>query len=543
MTRLDALSRAVRAWAPLAGDVLRVFFPFRRAEERPIGRLCARALAVIDPEGRAVVGGTPSAASAAALMLVAILSVAALLGLAAAATIESSGGGPLLAIALALVIPTIVGASIAPAMLAPFAALEGEPGIEASLVRSFELSARQGASSTALDGSLVGALTGSTLALPLGVAEITGGAALVTGIIALVWLVHAPALGATLLARTYVGAAGRPAFDRSREPRVVAGIRAVAGLVALPLLALGAALLAAALVPSTMVALAPDDARALVASRSHVPLARGERSVVLDPRSGLEVRELEAGIEIATADGGGAGTIFGAAGESRAPMRVLELEVDGRAAWGALLTRRHPYLVVFDGDGVRLDDGPGDRIARRLGREGAVALLLAVALVALLASRLRRDIGIARALDAPVIDPTAAPRAGVALLSGRLVLASPPRPGTTALGSLRHAGDATLRAADGVIVSIPADAPVLVPSADPIVDGLEVAIVARHDRVAPPSLRDGAQPFPDGGQVVLGDREHAAEMLLTRAARRASLLGLAIAALLLLTAARIAFFL
>ncbi|AKF07861.1 hypothetical protein [Sandaracinus amylolyticus] len=458
-----------------------------------------------------------------AIGLTIALVIASLVGLGAARAVSHSAP---LAIALAIVLPSALGVVLAPFVLAPVAWLDREEGVVAALVRAFELAVRRGALPTLRDGASLGALVGIAASLGVAFLQLDGAAILVA-----VWAsiaIGAP-IGASVLARAYVDGSARAAFDGATDAQVSRGLRRVAVLVTPAAWMLAIALVAAMLTPSPMRRV--DHARAL-ASAAVATVEPGDE-LVLPGDHGLVVAPGEDGVLVRTADGGGAGHVAWKGANDydvRLSLLVVRTRFRDVDAWALVFGDDATFI---DDEGVRLDDSFTDRLAARLDVQSLALVLIALVALAWWSLRLARAMARARALDAPRSFGDAAPDpATLVQLVGRLRYDE----GSYVEGkgtSASVTGAARVVSLDGaVVIVLPAHVPLLVPSDAKPDDGAEVTVVARAGALSPTSFRQGAAAWPDGAKLVLADRDEAAEQLLERAARGASLVALLAAVML-----------
>ncbi|WP_236604611.1 hypothetical protein [Sandaracinus amylolyticus] len=421
--------------------------------------------------------------------------------------------------ALGLLMPVVLGAVMAPFALAPLALLDRAEGALAAMVRAFELAVRRGAARMLRDGAALGGLVGIAVSIVVAVESVQ------SLIAAWACVAIVMPIGAIVLARAYVDASQRAALDGAPDTRVTQGLQRIVVLVVPAALALGFALLAAALTPAPMV-------HREIGSETlwrGAPWVRGTTTLPGD--HGIEVTFERDTVVVRTADGGGAGRIE-VPRDRRLDIeltRVARTTFRGVECWAL---RVDDYVAVIDDEGVRLDDSTLDRIATRAGAQSLVMVLVALAALAWWSRRMSRAMAQARALDAPrwggsEVDPTQ-----VVLFAGRLRLDE----GAYVEGGRTSAnvtGAGRVVSLDGsVVIALPTDVPLLVPSESRPVDGAEVAIALPSAALARLGPRAGACAWPEGARLVLGDRDEAAEQVLASAARSASLSALVAAVML-----------
>ena len=421
--RWAACRRSVRAWPGLARTSVAAvalagtcvgwaLVPWT------LGVLVARALDAVDPTGaprRPTLG-----AGALAMTLV---GPAVGLGGAGAVLLGSAHAG--LAAACALVAPAAVFASLGPLLVAPFARADGAPGAFEGCAAACVASARRASASVAFDGALAGLLAGLPAAL-LALQPVSGSLVVWAGLG--VWaLVLVPA-GAVVLARglrtvevpsappgDQASLAMRPSAE-APSASAVPGLRAVLFGSALGGFVLAVACVAALAVPAPATPLGQDE----------VPLEdelapRGDGGFAVPGPHGLVVSRAGRTLRIEAADGGGAGEV--ALASEGGALRVGRGRFAGVEAWEARL-EAPPSRVVFDAEGVRLDDGPAARFPARVGAvtlaSTGVALALLSGFLAAAVGRLRAAApdGVRRAASSR--SPAAAPgtAAGVATALG-----------------------------------------------------------------------------------------------------------------------------
>jgi hypothetical protein len=418
----------------------------------------------------------------------------------------------------------LLGALLSPLHAAPFAAIEGSPGILDALLTSGAHAARRGLGRTLARGAATG-LVGAT---PWLVPALTRAVDPEPGA-----LVLAPLLGAAYVAVLLNLSSiaqdwgeGVQRFGAARTlhtaspPRVAARARLVGSLA----IAAGAVLLVGSAL--TLALLTPTGAW----RREPGPL-RGEPlvdSALEGSEEGITVRpEGASRWSIATADGGGAGLVRFPHGVEASATLSRE-RYRGEEVWTLRAARRDTvWLVSFDDRGVRVDDTPLDRLEARVFGEGGLAALLAygAALAALLAFQLRR-VGIATGLDHPRFsgDREIAALAGtlrsegpVPLRGQALALEAPAR---VELGEL------------GAITLPPGLHPLLVPArAHALEPGASLTIIAPIAGGDRSPFREGSAPLPRGAKLAIGSLEEAREQYAERVARTNVLASLPLLAL------------
>jgi hypothetical protein len=435
-----------------------------------------------------------------------------------------------------------LGAALAPLAFTAFALGDGETSVGRALARSFELSARIGPLRLARTGAAAGAKLGlgalltvaTTLALALLLATAVGDEMLwsedAVGAVLLglpAGLALAMPFAGAGLAREYVA---HDHVERA-QARPVPRLRAIALLLAPGALVCAAAFFTAAFRPTPMRGL--DD--------SALPRMPWPSEITASAQlPGTSVRAvIDAGdVRIEADDGGGAGRV-----DARLPRGPRQVFVDSGERWGgppgtfAVIVSDdwgsfdpEYRLTLIDADGVRLDDGLEERVLDRLGIEGLALSLIVILLSIALALKLARDVGAARTLEAPASEEKARLHALECTLrtSGR-VLVTP--------GRLVPEEEAWLEADGGALrLRMPTEARTLGPVRD-VADGDRVTIVSRFARGASAGMREASAPWPEDARVVIGTLEQAADALVTRAARTATVIAVpALAAMLGLAA-------
>lgn len=496
-----------------------------------VGRLCADALDAVDPQQRK--RSRSISAGVVAIIHVFVACFAGVLGDSIGHRVEHEALRLVARSVLAVAASIVACAAWAPISLTPSVLIDRDGGVLAALARSFELSARRSARATARDGAIVGVLA-SVAFVVTSIAEAIVPAVPGPLVLVLCSVLVAP-LPALHLARVYVEARSLPSFDPARDPRVIAGVRNVLMLVVPAAAALVMALALAALTPSPM----REGAQGLATSITAYQASGPGGEVQLPGPHGLFVRARADGVEIGTADGGGAGAvqITDPFARPRGGMVIAHGALRGRDAWVALVdapawsegrTIERTFVTYFDDEGVRLDDGLADRLSARIGSSSVGLAVFGLFLALVLAFRLTRTLEDARALDAPELVRDAPARESLSRASGTLRLGEDAR--VTARGATaRVHGQARIELEGGaVVIALPPEVAVLELGDEPLVDGSEVTIVARFDRLAPLGLRQGSMPWPDGARLVPTDRDHAAEAVLDRASRVAAFFALGI---------------
>jgi hypothetical protein len=498
-----------------------------------LGALCVRALAAYDPDARGLVRRRTAGIAMGGYLFALFAGLAVAVG--------ADAGEPDLVhrvvaeMMLPVLVPAALGAACAPFALAPFVVLRSGTSLLEGFRRSFELAARRGAKAALVEGGATGALLGvvTWTAGPMG--AITGDA--VTGwMVALViaWVVVLPA-AALVQARAYVDAIGRPAFDPAHHPEVRRAVISAVLAIAPALAALATAFALAIATPTPMRE-TPTGLRERVAVLPHT----APDEVAIGGPHGLRVYRVPDGVVIETEDGGGAGHVR-ASVHDPAPLYgfvVGRLPIAGRPVYAAFVDQES-RVVLFDESGVRLDDGIGARLGRRLGLPGIAMIVVLLALLLKLAQRLLRALEEAAMLDAPDLG-------SLPVADGRRLVFVPARLRVSEHARVRVGrrrasieGEARLEVAQGSVwIAVPSEVP-LIGAGDgtAIEDGAEAALVAPLARLAPAGLRQGAMPWPEGGRLAIGPRAHVAELLVRRTIAGVSRGGLAFGALTLATAA------
>ena len=419
--RWAACRRAARAWpglarascaaVALAGTCIGwALVPW------PLAVLVARALDAVDPTGAP---RRPTLGAGALAMTLAGPAVG--LGGARAVLLGSAHAG--LAAACALVAPAAVFASLGPLLVAPFARADGGPGAFEGCAAACVASARRAPASVAFDGALAGLLAGMPAAL-VALQPVSGSLAVWTGLG--VWALALVPAGAVVLARglrTVEVSSAPPAMLQVTEApsaSAVPGLRAVLLGTGLGGLVLAVACVAALAVPAPATPLGPD-----VAALEDELAPRGDGRFQVPGPHGLVVSRAGRTLRIEAADGGGAGEVA-LASEGRA-LRVGRVRFAGVEAWEARL-EAPPSRVVFDAEGVRLDDGPAARLRARAGvgtlastlASMGVALALLSGFLAAAVGRLRAGApdGVRRVTSSRSAAAAPGPAAGVATALG-----------------------------------------------------------------------------------------------------------------------------
>lgn len=502
-----------------------------------VGRLLARALAHASREEAATSAGREWLAGAIAAAPVPFVLLAMLVSGESASLLGSSRLAPVVATVLVLAAAVALGVVAAPFAFTPLVVLDERGGPLDATSRAFELAARRGARATAELGVALGGVIGAVPLL---------GAAIGWAAEPAVWLVAplgcgvvVPGLTAWILARAYVEARALPAMSGAHEGAAARGVRTIVALLVPASLVLAVAVLAALFVPAPMGRIEGDEPLELGAPIDAVD-AYGDRIALPGPH-GVVIAMGAEGVDIAAADGGGAGSVRVRGGApTGGELEVRRARYRGRDAFAVVLGDRATFV---DERGVRLDDEPGDRLTARIGRRTAGVLLVALLLALAVLAQLGKAFGHARAIDAPVALPAGRrARAQLARIEGTLHAGAGARLDPSRR-QLRTEGDARLVSRDGsIVIGLPREVPLLLPHRDATIASREDAIlVARFDRLHPLGPREGASPWPAGARLVLGDRAEVALRLLARAARRSALWGLGTAALLVLAALTIAF--
>jgi hypothetical protein len=297
-------------------------------------------------------------------------------------------------------------------------------------------------------------------------------------------------------------------------------VRAVAWSLAPASLGLAVALVAAAMTPTPLRDAGRPDSRKCAVDGSH--------SLQLPS---AQVTATSQGIRIEAPDGGGAGFVpAGFEADGRLPLHLRQ-RGDGSYEVRACTLRRAAFTIV-DGQGVRLDDGIARRVLGRLGTLGGGALFIAFALFSALIGIVGRRLTEARYLAAPRLSPSERPDERIGsdaglrkALVGRLRIEGPL---AVEDRRARFEGPAVLEADGGQLrVQLPPSIELAShEAAERIEDGVQASLVSKFEEpLGGPSFRQGAVPWPDDGELIVGDVDDAAKRLLSRAERQASVLG------------------
>jgi hypothetical protein len=522
----------------------------------PVLGLCARTLArtaVGAARGEAPALGHPSAAGGRTLPEAGATLVALLVALAAPAlgallaarglaalpadltargTLWAAAVAGASAVALALVVDR--GLAIALGLLAALdRGLRLVPGFTrgaalASALPRGRLAARVGV--VAVGPALVTAAVWSLQDAPPGLVAVGAGIAVTAAF----------ALAAAALGALYVEAEGelalRPRASAPTLPKVTRAFFAGAAGLAL----VSAALLGTlAAVPSP---LAPSPAlRGVGGTAGWTTLDLGAPAVL--PGTDVHLSAAEDGVVIWTSDGGGAGTVRGVPwpmGVAYRPARCgddacFELVVGGSESAGRTLVDR---------DGVRRDDGLGDRVARRVSAASLVAVVVALVCFGIALTRASRGIAGIELLASPDDERRARDDGRPRVVEGRLVAPSPATLHLVGRDAVRVEGTVQVvcdRA--GLRIGLPPDGEVRVLrgsaagplAAESLVDGARVAVIAALPARGA-GYREGAAPWPEGARLVPGGVDAARAALAAQVDRAVAPLALlTVAALLFVT--------
>lgn len=457
---------------------------------------------------------------------------------------------PLVRFALTLLVGSLgyvlLGAALAPLAHVLFVAVSDGPGsrgVFGPLAASFEYAARRGPRQSLLDGARAGALLGVVnaaigLALhALALAETAPGSALLAVPVAVVF--GAPfALAAIADAHVQVDTEQRRDAEPSRAP---ARLRALAWLLGPAIAGLLAMFAGASLVPSPMrhTDLDPDPRRGM---RGVAISAESQRARL--PGTSVVVRTTANGIAVEADDGGGAGAVDAGFDTTQSGLYVAQRTRGGvlQPSFLVAVTDGETWATTdVDMDGVRLDDSMAERTFGRLGAFGNGALAMALLLLLYLTFTLGSELGAARTLDAPSLSSDSARSSGLKALDGTLRVGTestltyqPPGRLARLLGSAEGAltvtGEAWIDADAGQQRFRLPERPVLVLGGDAgrDWDGERVVILSRFTSGGVTGLRESSVVFPDDGQLTLGGRDDASELLVRRAIRRASFLNMPI---------------
>lgn len=423
-------------------------------------------------------------------------------------------GGGLVVAALAAV---VLGAALGPCAFAPLLVAEGV-AVSAALARSFEVAAALGPRRAAR----VGAVASAAIAVPLTVSaalfvEPEGDSeALVRLLVSLPFgLMVAPTLAGAWLTAVYVEARSR-AVETSLDAapaRLLALRLTLVPSVALLLVALGAA------------ALTPTSLGELPSRESNVRGWHGvglERAPFTKPLPGGRAfaRTFDRGVSIEAYDGGGAGRV--SAGFETDVSALYFLPGPRPGTHRLVLTDGNEWgFTVVDEDGVRLDDGLGERVLGRLAGLDRGALGLGLALVLLLSARLGAELGRARTLAAPELRDGQVISSRLAALEGTLRLGDGSRLEVRG-GRALVEGDAWVEAEGGALrFRIPPGRSVPWLGGAAPRAGAAILLVSRFGAVTR-GLREAATPWPSDGRLALGRRVDATSALVERASRVAS---------------------
>ena len=243
-------------------------------------------------------------------------------------------------------------------------------------------------------------------------------------LIILVCAAISPTLAVALVAHAWsegrerFGNARTPRTDRERETPLEGPMRRrLAGAV---ILAIAPMLVIASV--STWSILRPTRAWRVAPEEPSLVRANAEGAFALPTASQLTVRRIQAGVEIAAADGGGVGEVrmrcndmFGA--PFQLDERVFREHLRGQDVWTYRLANSTcTRSVSFTDQGVRVDDTTVDRITQRWGGMGSWLAFLVAMVCSLAAVDQLRWLGRARNLDA-----TSTTLLGTVALEGRIV--------------------------------------------------------------------------------------------------------------------------
>ncbi|MEC7524150.1 MAG: hypothetical protein VYE22_29990 [Myxococcota bacterium] len=424
------------------------------------------------------------------------------------------------------------GATFGPLLFTPYCVAHGAPPLAAPW-RSFAIASQLGPRRTALLGATAAATIGFPAlillwALGAGREVDLSAAAFLAGPFA---VMTAPLVTARIAAR-YAEVVSRDATDHDVAPS--RRLEAIAALLLPVGVGLLVALTVAAFTPTPLGETDERSVRVIAASADAFTVPQGSPRGV--PGASFGVRRDEGRVYVEAWDGGGTGAIeFDldlapmaiVAGDGTlvgGPPGSLAIVASGQESLGGPERYR---MTLVDADGVRLDDGVLTRTFGRLGAFGAGALGLGVLCVLGFAFVLGREIGEARALDAPRLEQGG--RGVLSGLEGELRLADG-QAARVESGEL-VVGDAWFET-DAYRFRLPPRVPLVGEPPEGAPPPGVVTLLSHFRDLSAQNLRQGPAPLPADARLVLGPLDRAAAHLVARASRRASLF--AVPALILL---------